>query len=71
VSDSQRTNYSKGDKTESSGGMSGAIGGGAANRDGNSGPTGSARNYPKGKTVRSTDWNPMKCKGSTYGVNGI
>jgi hypothetical protein len=63
--------YSKGSKVESSSGMSGTAHGGAANRDGNSGCTGSARTYPKGKSIRSTDWNPMKCKGSTYGVNGV
>lgn len=36
------------------------------------GPTGSSRSYPKGKgSVHNTNWNPMKMKGSTYGIGGV
>ena len=37
-----------------------------------SGPTGSSRSYPKGKgSAHNTDFNPVKDKGSTYGINGV
>jgi hypothetical protein len=45
---------------------------GGASSSGSSGPTGSARTYPKGKgSAHNTDWNPMKTKASTYGVCGV
>lgn len=48
---------------------------GGANADGSGGPTGSSRNYPKGKGVSLTpDFNPMKDRkrGATdYAVGGV
>lgn len=61
--------YSKG-KVESTGKMEGAHGGSSGS--GNTGPTGSARQYPKGKgTNMRSDFNPMKKPASTYGICGV
>jgi hypothetical protein len=68
----QRQTYSKDDEKGSqisSGASMKASGGGSGGEK--SGPTGSSRSYPKGKSVRSTDWNPEKCGASTFGVNGV
>ena len=54
--------------TSSGSGMK-ASGGGSSGE--NSGPTGSSRTYPKGKSVRRTDWNPEKKPASTYGICGV
>lgn len=44
---------------------------GGASTSGKSGPTGSKRTYPKdSKTNMSADFNPMKDKPSTYGLEG-
>lgn len=61
-----------GNKVESATGSASSmkVSGGASN-SGNSGPTGSARSYPKGKSIRSTDWNPEKKPASTYGICGV
>jgi len=61
--------YSKG-KVESTG--SGASMKASASKSGgdSSGVTGSARHYPKGKTIRPGNWNPIKCAASTYGIKG-
>jgi len=64
----QRQDYGKSSKVESSSSMH--VSGGSSSGS-NNGPTGSARDYPKGKTIRSTDFNPMKCAASTYGVCGV
>jgi hypothetical protein len=70
ASDDQRTNYEKHSKVESTGHLEPMKGG--ASNSGNTGPTGSARTYAKGKsTHHNTDWNPQKCSPSTYGVNGV
>lgn len=68
----QRQSYSKEDnkgETSSSGTSMKASGGGSSGE--NSGPTGSSRHYPKGKTVRNTSWNPEKKPASTYGICGV
>jgi hypothetical protein len=77
----ERTDYGKKSGHQDDKGASESSGsamhmrGGAANRDGDSGPTGSARNYPKkapGSThPDKTDWNPMKKPASTYGICGV
>jgi hypothetical protein len=49
------------------------IKGGSSN-SGNTGPTGSARNYAKsgkeGKSPSAKNWNPMTMPASTYAVGG-
>jgi hypothetical protein len=60
--------YGKHDTTSSGASMK-ASGGGDSGE--NCGPTGSSRHYPKGKSVRRTDWNPIKKPASTYGINGV
>lgn len=73
--DAQRQDYSKGarsgrDVAEHSLEMTkgGASGGG------NTGPTGSPRDYAKsgktGKEPAMKNWNPMKMPPSTYGIDG-
>jgi hypothetical protein len=63
--DSQRQDYDK--KGSLAGAHAGPSGG-----TGGTGPTGSSRSYPKGKGGHTnTDWNPQKCKASTYGINGV
>ena len=67
----QRQDYGKGSKVEStSSGSSMHVSAGGGSGE-NNGPTGSSRSYPKGKNTRSTDFNPMKCGCSTYGINGV
>jgi len=55
-------------ESTSSGSSMKASGGGSSG--GNTGPTGSGRSYPKGKSIRRTDWNPEKKPASTYGICG-
>jgi hypothetical protein len=63
--------YSKSSKVVSTGSLSGHAGASKSGGD-NSGPTGSARTYPKGKgSAHNTDWNPMKKPASTYGICGV
>lgn len=63
------TSYSKVESSSSGSNMK--LTGGAAT-SGSSGPTGSARTYPKGKgDTHNTNWNPMKMKASTYGICGV
>lgn len=49
--------------------------GGAANRDGSGGPTGSCRLYPKGSSVKlSADFNPIRDKqrnATDWAVGGV
>jgi hypothetical protein len=48
------------------------ISAGGSGSSGGTGPTGSKRDYPKGKGVKhDTDWNPQKMPASTYGINGV
>jgi hypothetical protein len=73
--DAQKTDY--GDKSgegkvTSSKAISGAAHGGGSG-DG-SGPTGSKRDYPKGKgggNPHRTDWNPQKIKATDWAVGGV
>lgn len=62
------TEYGKSSETKSASSMHVSAGG---NSGENNGPTGSSRSYPKGKSVRSTDFNPMKKAPSTYGICGV
>ena len=39
--------------------------------NGKSGPTGSARAYPKGKGVGSPSFNPQKIAATTWAVDGV
>jgi hypothetical protein len=71
----QRQDYSKGaksDKVIHEGSLE-MIKAGSSN-SGNSGPTGSARDYAKkgkeGAAPHFKNWNPMSMKASTYGING-
>jgi hypothetical protein len=60
-----------GSKVESTGTLEGAKGGSGS---GGTGPTGSVRAYPKSKgnvSPHKTDFSPMCCPPSTYGVNGV
>jgi hypothetical protein len=70
---SQRTDYAKkGDKDRHEGKLEMISGGHKS--EGNNGPTGSERHYPKGKRgadVHKTDWNPQKIRASTYAVDGV
>lgn len=59
------------DKVESTGSGDGMRMRGGGDSGENCGPTGSSRHYPKGKSVRKTDWNPIKGKASTYGIDGV
>jgi hypothetical protein len=63
--------YGKDNKMVSSGSGQAQKASGGGSGGENSGPTGSSRHYPKGKSIRSTDWNPEKCKASTFGINGV
>jgi hypothetical protein len=61
-----------GNKMESATGSASSMkmsGGGSGGE--NSGPTGSSRHYPKGRSIRKTDWNPEKKPASTYGICGV
>lgn len=59
-----------GNKVESTGSGSSMKASAGGSGGENSGPTGSSRHYPKGKSVRRTDWNPEKKPASTFGING-
>jgi hypothetical protein len=71
TSGAERTDYTKKDegkelKSEKLGGVE------FSNSGSGTGPTGSAREYPKGKGVKhNTDWNPQKMPASTYAINGV
>ena len=61
-----------GNKVESATGSASSMKASAGGSGGeNSGPTGSSRHYPKGKSIRSTDWNPIKKAASTFGICGV
>jgi hypothetical protein len=65
---------SKNDKLISTGDFRSKISGGSANSSGNSGPTGSARLYPKGKGSQEpspASFNPHNVKASRFGVEGV
>ena len=73
--DAQRQDYSKGaraDKDVHESSLEMTKGGGSSG--GNSGPTGSSRDYAKkgkeGAEPRMKNWNPMKMEASTYGICG-
>lgn len=70
--DAQRQDYEKKGAADTGGHrLEGAKAGGSGSTSG-TGPTGSSRSYPKGKGHHySTDWNPQKCKASTYGIDGV
>jgi hypothetical protein len=69
--DSQRTDYEKKGSKEGHTEKLEMISGGHSS-DGNNGPTGSSRHYPKGKgSPHKTDWNPQKTEASTYGICGV
>lgn len=74
---SQRQDYSKGARALDNKGIEERdlpMLKGGSSTGGNSGPTGSPRDYAKkgkeGAKPRMENWNPMHMKASTYGING-